>query len=260
MIYKSLISIFTQKHLKMIKNIFFILLCLLLISIYSWLGTWGIYLGYLGLIVLFFGIFLWKIKGLKYLFFSWIILFFLTIILFPQSIKIYNHKTIDYMHKIESGQGLFLKEKMSIYGLNLLMSAFAYPICPEVSKESFYLIFKSVNGIRNFEDDFFMKSQRIKDGFKNNRKKVVWHGSQYQIGHPESRYALALNPCKLKITEFDTYREFSVEVRVEYPKKSTAVLLNYPFKVVVEEGLFNYLQKENWLHPYKAIWKSTINK
>ena len=260
MIYKSLISIFTQKHLKMIKNIFFILLSLLLISIYSWLATWGIYLGYLGLIVLLFGICLSKTKGLKYLFFSWIILFFLTIILFPQSIKMYNHKTIDYMHKIESGQGLFLKEKISVYGLNLLMSAIAYPICPEVSIESFYLIFKSVNGIRNFEDDFFMKSQRIKDGFKNNRKKVVWHGSQYQIGHPESRYALALNPCKLKITEFDTYREFSVEVRVEYPKKSTAVLLNYPFKVVVEEGLFNYLQKENWLHPYKAIWKSTINK
>ncbi len=105
-----------------------------------------------------------------------------------------------------------------------------------------------------------MHSQKIKNGFKKKHTKVVWSGSEYYFGHPESRYALALNPCKLKLEDFGTYQEFLVEVRVEYPPKSPAILLRHPFKLIVEERLFNYLQKEEWLYLCNAIWKTRIFK
>ncbi len=74
------------------------------------------------------------------------------------------------MNRIGKGENLTFKEKFSIYGLNVLMSIAAYPIYPEVSKESFYLLFNTESGERTFESDFFMKSQEIKKGFHEIKK------------------------------------------------------------------------------------------
>jgi hypothetical protein len=243
-----------------LKTIFFILVSLFSILFFSWLAAWETYLGYLGLLILFFGIVFWKIKGVNYLYGSLFSLFIFTGVLFPQSLNRYNQKTDEYMNKIEAGQGLSFKEKASIYGLNFFMSVLAYPIYPEVSKESFYLMFNTEDGTRVFEDDFFMGSQKIRDAIKNKNSRVAWRGSEYLLGNKESRYALALNPCNLDVKEFEDYSEVSVEVQVAYPEKYRAVLLKVPFEIAVEEGLFHYLQKENWLHPYKAIWKATVGK
>jgi hypothetical protein len=243
-----------------LKTIFFILVSLFSILFFSWLAAWETYLGYLGLLILFFGIVFWKIKGVNYLYGSLFSLFIFTGVLFPQSLNRYNQKTDEYMNKIEAGQGLSFKEKASIYGLNFFMSVLAYPIYPEVSKESFYLMFNTEDGTRVFEDDFFMGSQKIRDAIKNKNSRVAWRGSEYLLGNKESRYALALNPCNLDVKEFEDYSEVSVEVQVAYPEKYRAVLLKVPFEIAVEEGLFHYLQKEKWLHPYKAIWKATVGK
>jgi len=239
------------------------LLALISISsffLFSWLATWETYLGYLGLVILVFGLVLWRLKGVNYLYASLFFLFIFTIVLFPQSLNMYTSKTAEYMAKIESGQGLSFKEKASIYGLNFFMSVVAYPIYPEVAKESFYLMFKTDDGTRVFEDDFFMESQKVRDAIKNKTSRVAWSGSEYILGNKESRYALALNPCNLVIKEFEAYSEISVQVPVAYPEKSRAVLLKVPFEIAVEEGLFHYLQKENWFHPYKAIWRATVKK
>jgi hypothetical protein len=245
---------------KKIISILIVFSIFILFTIYSWLCSWNIALGYIGLAIIIIGAVLWRKKTINYLFSSWVILFLLTLFLFIPSLKCYNEKTIDYMHRIDKGENLTFKEKVSIYGLNIFMSIAAYPIYPEVSKESFYLLFKSDTGERTFESDFFMKSQEIKKGFNNKTKEVKWSSSKYNMGNPESRYALALNPCYLSYTETNTYKEYTVSVKVEYPKKTSAVLLKQPIKIVVEEGLFNYLQKEKWLHPYTAIWKTTILK
>jgi len=209
-------------------------------------------------VILFFGIIFWRLKGIKFLYASLFFLFIFIGVLFPQSLNIYNTKTDEYMAKIESGQELSFKEKASIYGLNFFMSVFAYPIYPEVAKESFYLMFKTEDGTRVFEDDFFMESQKIRDAIKNKNSRVTWRESEYIMGNKESRYALALNPCNLDIKEFEDFSEISVEVPVAYPVKSRAVLVNAPIEITVEEGLFHYLQKENWFHPYTAIWKTTV--
>jgi hypothetical protein len=250
----------TKTVLKKLRTIFFVLISFFSIFFFSWLAAWETYLGYLGLLILFFGIVFWKIKGVNYLYGSLFSLFIFTGVLFPQSLNRYNQKTDEYMNKIEAGQGLSFKEKASIYGLNFFMSVLAYPIYPEVSKESFFLMFNTEDGTRVFEDDFFMGSQKIRDAIKNKNSRVAWRGSEYLLGNKESRYALALNPCNLDVKEFEDYSEVSVEVQVAYPEKYRAVLLKVPFEIAVEEGLFHYLQKEKWLHPYKAIWKATVGK
>ena len=243
-----------------LKIIFSVFICFVSLLLFSWLATWETYLGYLGLVILFFGIIFWRLKGIKFLYASLFSLFIFIGVLFPQSLNIYNTKTDEYMAKIESGQELSFKEKASIYGLNFFMSVFAYPIYPEVAKEGFYLMFKTEDGTRVFEDDFFMESQKIRDAIKNKNSRVTWRGSEYIMGNKESRYALALNPCNLDIKEFEDFSEISVEVPVAYPEKSRAVLVKAPIEITVEEGLFHYLQKENWFHPYKAIWKTTVEK
>ena len=247
-----------QSVLRKLRKIFFILISIGSLVFFGWLASWETYLGYLGLVILFFGILFWRLKGIKFLYASLFSLFIFTGILFPQSLNRYNQKTDEYMGKIESGQELNFKEKASIYGLNFFMSVFAFPIYPEVAKESFYLMFKTDDGTRVFEDDFFMESQKVRDAIKNKTSRVSWSGSEYILGNKESRYALALNPCNLVIKEFEGFSEITVEVQVAYPEKSRAVLLKVPFEIAVEEGLFHYLQEEKWLHPYKAIWKTTL--
>lgn len=247
-----------QSVSRKIRAIFLALISIFSFFLFSWLATWETYLGYLGLVILVFGLAFWRLKGVNYLHTSFFLLFIFTIALFPQSLKIYNQKTADYLAKIESGQELGFKEKASIYGLNFFMSVFAYPIYPEVAKESFYLMFKTEEDTRVFEDDFFIGSEKIQQALTNKKSKVAWSGAEYILGNKESRYALALNPCKLSIKEFEDYNEISVEVPVAYPKKYRAVLLKVPIEIAIEEGLFHYLQKEKWLFPYKAVWKTTL--
>ena len=247
-----------QSVFRKLRKIFFALISIGSLVFFGWLATWGTYLGYLGLVILFFGIIFWRLKGIKFLYASLFSLFIFTGVLFPQSLNRYDQKTDEYMNKIESGEELNFKEKASIYGLNFFMSVFAFPIYPEVAKESFYLMFKTEDGTRVFEDDFFMGSQKIRDAITQKKSKVAWSGSEYILGNKESRYALALNPCSLKVKKFEDFSEVSVEVPIRYPEKYRAVLLKVPFEIAVEEGLFHYLQEEKWLHPYKAIWKTTV--
>ncbi|MGC8770675.1 MAG: hypothetical protein ACP5Q5_05440 [Brevinematia bacterium] len=146
-------------------------------------------------------------------------------------------------------------EKYSIYGLNLAMSFFGFPFYPEVSLETFLLIFKTPNNYRIFKNDFFLSSKRVQlaisDYKKGTSKIIKWNISDYSFGNKESRYALALNPCILRIDENNKY---ILKVRVEYPEHSEIILLEKPVKIIVEEGLFHYLQKIGWLHPYDAVW------
>ena len=247
-----------QSVLRKLRKIFFVLISIGSLVFFGWLAAWGTYLGNLGLVILFFGIIFWRLKGIKFLYASLFSLFIFTGVLFPQSLNRYNQKTDEYMNKIEAGQELNFIEKTSIYGLNFFMSVFAFPIYPEVAKESFYLMFKTEDGTRVFEDDFFMGSQKIRDAITQKKSKVAWSGSEYILGNKESRYALALNPCSLKVKKFEDFSEVSVEVPIRYPEKYRAVLLKVPFEIAVEEGLFHYLQEEKWLHPYTAIWKTTV--
>lgn len=203
---------------------------------------------------------MWRLKRMIFLIYSWLITLIIFLVLFPNTIKQYDSKVTDYTTRIKSRKELNIKEKCSIFGLNIMMSTFAYPIYPEAAKESCLLHFKVTNDLRIIEDDFFMESEKIKSGFDNNQLMVTWSTSECKLGNLESRYALALNSCKLNINETNLFKEYSVETRVEYPKYSALVLISDPIIIKIEEGLFNYLQQEEWLHPYTVIWKTKIYK
>ena len=80
-------------------------------------------------------------------------------------------KTIDHRIKELSDKYVYskayreltIKDKIGIYGLNILMGLAAYPIYPEVSKETLYLIFPAPGDkIRVFDGRGFLGSWKIK--------------------------------------------------------------------------------------------------
>lgn len=179
---------------------------------------------------------------------------FLYLLALPFTLQQYNKNTSTYFTKITQGQQLSYKEKTSIYGLNILIGIIALPIYPEVAIETLLLLFPTQTGKRVFNNDFFMQSKAIQKALNNRQKKVSWPLSNYQLGHKESRFALALNPCTLQIKETANKTQIMAQVQVKYPPNLKVNLLSQPIKISVQEGLFAYLQNIGWLHPYEAVW------
>ena len=169
------------------------------------------------------------------------------------------------------------KDKISIYGLNIIMGTLAYPLYPEVAKETLLMVFTPPeDGIRTFESEFAIKSKKINalirdfnasllnraEGDYTTVHRVVWPASEYRLGDREARYALALNPSMvyLSASKKDSIWEIdvSIKVEVEYPQNSNVALISYP-ELRFEEGLIWVLQQAGWLHPYTAEWKFTID-
>lgn len=185
----------------------------------------------------------------------------------------------------ERSPDLSTKEKLEIYGLNLLMGIAALPIYPEVARETLTLTIPSRSGEKRiFKSDFMINSPKIKNELDNLyidlqeygakkknfyiEKRVTWSADAYsyenQLFGPEARVALALNPCLLTIEatyiDVDLWQiELSCLVEVAYPEKSYVTILKEP-ELRVEEGLFYQLQQAGWLHPYKAQWQHSFIK
>jgi hypothetical protein len=162
------------------------------------------------------------------------------------------------MRKINNDHELTFDEKCNIYTLNIVISVFSFPLYPEVSLESLLLIFPTKNGCRAFKNGFFLKSPKINKAIMaecgNDTIIVMWKLKDYSFGAKEARYALALNPCRIIKKKIGAKDIYETKVRVEYPMKSEVTLMKYPIELKIEEGLFGYLQKAGWLHPYDAIW------
>ena len=165
------------------------------------------------------------------------------------------------------------KDKLGIYGLNLMMGIFAYPIYPEVSKETLLMIFPSPkNGVRVFHSNFALNSPKIrevirkfrfnlskgKEKKKQMRTTIYWSAREYAWGNKEARCALALNPAhiSLRAVKVDSNWTINVSIKVliKYSKNAYLVILAKP-ELRIEEGLFWVLQKEGWIFPYTAEWK-----
>jgi len=178
--------------------------------------------------------------------------------LLPLTIRSYNEARDTYIRAISSGGELGFREKCGIYGLNIVMSVCAYPFYPEAAKESILLMFPADGGSRRFKSGFFLDSRVVRNTLRgksrNCKLPVRWNLSEYAAGGHEARYALALNPCELRVETVGGTIRYIAKVRVEYPDRAEAVLLRGPFEIRVEEGLFGYLQKRGWLHPYDAEW------
>jgi len=69
-----------------------------------------------------------------------------------------NPRTKNYLSSFS------LRDKLGIYGLNLIMGISAYPIYPEISQQTLMMVLpRPKNGIRTFESDFAIDSEKVRD-------------------------------------------------------------------------------------------------
>jgi len=177
----------------------------------------------------------------------------------------------------DSTSAFTTRDKLGIYGLNLIMAVSAYPIYPEISKQTLLMVFPSpMNNTRVFESDFALESKKVQSLIRSfsktletetNReikfeKRISWNSRDYALGNKESRYALALNPSLISIhaTKQASYWIINISIKVvcRYPQNSHVILIKEP-ELAIEEGLFWVLQQEGWLHPYTADWQFQIH-
>ena len=77
----------------------------------------------------------------------------------------------------------------------------------------------------------------------------------------EQRLAIAANACTLTKVIFMDYEHFydeylyTITTSTEYPKYSRTEFNFRKFKIVINEGLFRYLQDKGWLHKYTAVYE-----
>jgi hypothetical protein len=248
-----------RARLKPVSLAFAAILGLPFIVFSAWGACFGFKAAYACLALLAFAVFLSYRKPSPVFIAAAIALFLaINLALAPDTLRTYDARRISWFAKVREGKGLRLHEKLGIYGLNAVMALFALPFSPEASRETFFLMFPARNGARRFEGSFFLRSEKALSALKARRGReevlVSWSVSEYALGNAESRCALALNPCFLSVAEEDGRVFCSARVRVEYPSVCEVVLLEKPLRIVCQEGLFGYLQKIGWLHPYDAVW------
>ncbi|MBN1899202.1 MAG: hypothetical protein JW827_10515 [Spirochaetes bacterium] len=169
------------------------------------------------------------------------------------------------------------KDKIGIYGLNILMGAAGCFFYPEVSKETLLLMFPhGKDKKRVFRSDFALRSKKVTGELKRfieslesarpekmtyGPKKILWNPEAYQAFNDEARVALALNMVRLKAFAVKQEKKYKIKVELKvkcaYPRSSYVTLIKEP-ELKIEEGLFWVLQEAGWLFPYTAIWQFEV--
>lgn len=169
--------------------------------------------------------------------------------------------------KLSNGQDLNLYECCSIYATHLVMCFVGYPIAPEAARECLHLHFTGRDTVY-FNRHNFSGSEKLKEAHRQLKDKpdgssvrIAWNGNKdYSPYSGEHRLAIATNPCTLtKVCHLD-YEHFEDEylyritTSTEYPVHSLTEFNLRLFKIIINEGLFRYLQDRGWLHKYTAIY------
>ena len=250
---------FLKKAVKHVLLVFLVsFFCfLLLLSLY--LASFFIPVGFAGFFLLLFGGWLaWKRTSLKILCLTISGWAFVNGLMVVNSVSVYNRERTSYMNTVASGGHLSFREKMNVYVLNVFMSAAAWPFYPEAALETFLLMFPAERNQRRFPGGFFLDSKLVKKKLSNLKEgdtaKIRWSGDDYVLGRREARYAPALNPCKITYTMVDGARVYEARVPVRYPDRCEVAVIGGPLPIRVGEGLFGYLQRCGWPHPYEAVW------
>ena len=180
------------------------------------------------------------------------------------SVSLYRLNTLN--QKPLSPENFSTWNKIEIYSLGLVMGLVAYPLYPKVSKEHLMLYTPFEDKPKILEDAFFLKSKVVVETLHKARnskreERLWWPMTAYTFSFSknkywESRISLALNGGWLSVDE----DEVRIRVPVRYPKRAFAPLIKLPYigTFGVQEGLFNILQEEGWLHPGEVVWVAKI--
>lgn len=164
-----------------------------------------------------------------------------------------QEKTMD---KIKKGEEPSLYEKCSIYTMHMAVYMFGWPLSPEAASEIFKMSFpgnREEAVLR--EDDFFMESPTVQKALKGlqegHRKRIAFKAeTAYDTASPDHRVALAVNPGYLYKKDGKVY----LESYAHYPYYSATPITIFGSKIIIHEGLFHYLEKIGWMHPYTMTW------
>ena len=166
------------------------------------------------------------------------------------------------MDKIKDGEEVSLYEKCSIYTMHMAVYMFGWPLSPEASSEIFKMSFsKNREQTIYKENDYFMDSPTVQKALKGleegQRKKIVFKAeTAYNTASPDHRVALGVNPGFLYKKDGKIY----LESYAHYPYYSATPITLFGYKIIVHEGLFHYLEKIHWMHPYTMIWWCDADK
>ena len=160
------------------------------------------------------------------------------------------------MNKIKNNEEVSLYEKCSIYTMHMAVYMFGWPLSPEAAGEIYRMSFsKNRDQTIYAEDDFFMDSPAVHKALQGleegQRKKIVFKAeTAYNTASPDHRVALGVNPGFLYKKDGKVY----LESYSHYPYYSATPITLFGYKIIIHEGLFHYLEKIHWMHPYTMIW------
>ena len=160
------------------------------------------------------------------------------------------------MDKIRNDSRVSFYEKCSIYTMHMAVYMFGWPLSPEAAGEVFRMSFPwNREKVVLREDDFFMESptvQKALNGLQEGQRKRIAFKAEtaYNTASPDHRVALAVNPGYLYKKDGKVY----LESYAHYPYYSTTPITIFGSKIIIHEGLFHYLEKIGWMHPYTMTW------
>ena len=201
-----------------------------------------------------------------------LIIFILSIFILSVNLCYYTfvgqHKSVE---KLSNNIELNLYECCSIYQMHATMCILGYPIAPEAARECFYLHFTKRDTVHFHKFDF-SKSEKLKKAYQELKDKpygssirISWNGNKdYSPFSGEHRLAIATNPCTLtKVSHYyydylDNGDWYTITTSTQYPTHSRTEFNFKKFKIIVNEGLYRYLQDKGWLKKYIAVYDIVI--
>ena len=159
------------------------------------------------------------------------------------------------MDRIRNGEDVSLYEKCSIYTMHMAVYLFGWPLSPEAAGEIFRMSFPWNREKDVYKrNDFFIESPTVDKALKNlaygQRKYIAFKASTaYNTASPDHRVALAVNPGYLYKKDGKIY----LESYAHYPQYSKTPITLFGAKIIIHEGLFHYLEKIGWMHPYTIV-------
>ena len=140
--------------------------------------------------------------------------------------------------------------------MHMAVYMFGWPLAPEAASEIFKMSFPWNREKAVFrENDFFMDSPSVQKYItnlrENQRQRIAFKAeTAYNTASPDHRVALGVNPGYLYKKDGKVY----LESYAHYPYYSATPITIFGSKIIIHEGLFHYLEKIGWMHPYTMTW------
>lgn len=166
--------------------------------------------------------------------------------------------------KLKEGKSLNLYECASIYSMHTALWMFAWPCSVAAANEVFMMQFsgKNVDTV-NHTNRYILNSilspriiSTMKSLSSGETKRVSYNGNvSYALNDPEHKAAMAINPCTIS-RENDTY---VIRVNNTWPVHSeTHIKIKDKFEIVLNEGLFRYLQDRGIIHSFTDEYRYKV--